>query len=346
MGMSVKKCELLEKLLLGGIGHKMAENTNSFHILSLSGGGYKGLFTAVILEKLEEEFGCPIAKKFDLLAGTSIGGIIALALANEIPAKKIKELFINDKNKIFGNASLSKGYIFNSKYNNNRLRECLSEIFQETKIGELKHRIIIPTINYTKGSTQLLKTPHHKDFKMDLKWPLVDAALATSAAPIYFPVFKSEYGNFIDGGIVANHPGFFAYMEAIHYLEIKPENIIQLHIGTTEHKVMASGRENLIKTGLLSWKEKLLELFFSCQEQSTEQILSFILQDRYYSINSLSDNEQNKILSMDNISEIAQDLLVQKGNEAVKQFQGNNFYQIIKSHNANYFKQLQGGDEK
>jgi patatin-like phospholipase/acyl hydrolase len=316
------------------------ENTNSFHILSLSGGGYKGLFTAVILENLEEEFGFPIAKKFDLLAGTSIGGIIALALANEIPAKKIKELFINDKNKIFGNASLSKGYICNSKYSNNGLRECLSEIFQETKIGELKHRIIIPTINCTKGSTQILKTRHHKNFKMDIKWSLVDAALATSAAPIYFPIFKSEHGNFVDGGIVANHPGFFAYMEALNYLEIKPENIFQLHIGTTEHKIMASGRKNARKTGLLSWREKLLELFFSCQEQSTEQILSFMLQDRYYSINSSSDNEQNKILSLDNISKVAQDLLIQKGNEAVKQFQGNSFYQKINLHNAKDFIQL------
>jgi len=327
---------------------KMAENTNSFHILSLSGGGYKGLFTAVILEKLEEEFGCPIAKKFDLLAGTSIGGIIALALANEIPAKRIKELFINDKNKIFGNGSLLKGLFLNSKYNNNGLRECLYEIFQKKKIGALKHRIIIPTINYTKGSTQILKTRHHKNFKMDINWSLVDAALATSAAPIYFPIFKSEYGNFVDGGIVANHPGVFAYMEALNYLEIKPENIFQLHIGTTEHKVMASGRKNLRKTGLLSWREKLLELFFSCQEQSTEQILSFILQDRYYSINSPSDNEQNKVLSLDNISKDAQELLIQKANEALKQFQGNSFYQIFNSYNAKDFKQipLEEGDER
>jgi len=324
------------------------ENTDSFHILALSGGGYKGLFTAVILEKLEEEFGYPIAKKFDLIAGTSIGGIIALALANEVSTKRIRELFINDKNNIFSKTFLSKLRLFSSRYNNNGLRECLSEIFKETKIGELKHRIIIPTINYTKGSPQILKTPHHKDFKMDLKWPLVDAALATSAAPIYFPIFKSEYGNFIDGGIVASHPGFFAYMEALHYLKIKPENIFQLHIGTTEHKVMSSGRENTKKTGLLSWREKLLKLFFSCQEQSTEQILTFILQDRYYSINSSSDNEQNKNLFLDNISQAAQDLLIQKGNEALKQFQGSTFYQIIYAHNANDFIQLslEGGDEK
>jgi len=323
------------------------ENTNSFHILALSGGGFKGLFTAVILEKLEEEFGCPIARKFDLLAGTSIGGIIALALADEIPAKTIRELFINDKKKIFGDHPFS-GYIYFSKYNNKGLRDSLENIFRERKIGDLKHRIIIPTINYTKGSTQVLKTRHHEDFRMDIKWSLVDVALATSAAPIFFPLFRSEHGDFIDGGIVANHPGFFAYLEAQKYLEIVPENIFQLHIGTTFHKTISSGRKNLRKNGLFNWRKKLFDLLFSCQEQSTEQILSFLLQDRYYSINSLSDNEQNKTLSLDNISIAAQGLLIQKANEALKQFQGSSFYQKINSHNAKDFKQLplEGGDEK
>jgi len=277
------------------------ETTKPFHILALSGGGFKGLFTAVILEKLEEDFGCPIARKFDLLAGTSIGGIIALALADEISAKKIKEFFINNKEKIFGSPVFSKGYFLKSKYKNKGLRESLNELFGDRKINDLKHRLIIPTINHTKGSTQLLKTRHHKDFKIDLHWPLTDAALATSAAPVYFPKFCSDHGEFIDGGIVANHPGFFAYIEAQKYLEIKPENIFQLHIGTTIHKTTSSGQKCPNKNGLISWNKKLIDLLFSCQEQSTEQILSFLLEKRYFSINSTSHNNQEKILSIDNI---------------------------------------------
>ena len=65
---------------------------NTCNILALSGGGYKGLFSARVLSSLEKEFGCPIAKKFDLIAGTSIGGIIAIALALEIPAEEIEKL--------------------------------------------------------------------------------------------------------------------------------------------------------------------------------------------------------------------------------------------------------------
>lgn len=67
----------------------------SFQILALSGGGYRGLYTATILAELERELGGPIARHFDLIAGTSIGGILALALANEIPAQKLVEMFVS-----------------------------------------------------------------------------------------------------------------------------------------------------------------------------------------------------------------------------------------------------------
>jgi patatin-like phospholipase/acyl hydrolase len=62
-----------------------------FQILCLSGGGYRGLHVARILEIIEEHIEPPVARHFDLIAGTSIGGIIALALALEIPAKRIRE---------------------------------------------------------------------------------------------------------------------------------------------------------------------------------------------------------------------------------------------------------------
>jgi predicted acylesterase/phospholipase RssA len=313
------------------------DNTNQFHILALSGGGFRGLFTAVILEKLEEDFGYPIAKKFDLLSGTSIGGIIALALAAEIPAKTIKGLLIDNKNKIFGSPHLFQGYCCRSRYNNESLTKFLHEIFEDQKIRDLKHRVIIPTINYTEGSPQILKTRHHENFKNDLHWSLVHAALATSAAPIYFPLFRSKNGDFIDGGIVANHPGIFSFIEAQKFLNIQPTNIFQLHIGTTIHKVTSSARKAQKKTGLFIWRENLLNLLFSCQEQSTEQMLSFLLEDRYYSVNSICAKEQSQTIGLDKISENAVNLLTQKATESYKKFQGNKFYEIIRSHNADEF---------
>lgn len=72
----------MEKLL-----YEKFDSSQPFQILALSGGGYRGLFTAKILANLEDHIGEPIARRFDLLAGTSIGGILSLALACEVPAK-------------------------------------------------------------------------------------------------------------------------------------------------------------------------------------------------------------------------------------------------------------------
>jgi patatin-like phospholipase/acyl hydrolase len=72
-----------------------------FNILSLSGGGFLGLYTVSVLAGLEEVVGGPIARHFDLLAGTSVGGIIALGLAAEIPAHTIKEAFEQNGTAIF-----------------------------------------------------------------------------------------------------------------------------------------------------------------------------------------------------------------------------------------------------
>jgi len=77
------------------------DDTKSFQILSLSGGGFLGLYTIKIIEKIEEDLGKPISHCFDLIAGTSIGGIVALALAAEIPAKDIRKAFEDNGEKIF-----------------------------------------------------------------------------------------------------------------------------------------------------------------------------------------------------------------------------------------------------
>ena len=82
-----------------------------FNILSLSGGGFLGLYTVSILAELEKNLGRPIASCFDLMAGTSIGGIIALGLAAERPAIDIKSAFEKNGSKIFSDRPASTGKI-------------------------------------------------------------------------------------------------------------------------------------------------------------------------------------------------------------------------------------------
>ncbi|PZP84147.1 MAG: hypothetical protein DI582_09525 [Azospirillum brasilense] len=161
----------------------MPENMTSapsqnFNILSLSGGGFYGLYTISVIAALEQETGRPFASHFDLMAGTSVGGILALGLAAEIPAADIKLAFEKHGTTIFSNRnnpSTTPGAIrdilrsvFSPKYKADALRATVTEILgSNTKIGDLKHPIIVPAVNLTKGRPQIFKTPHHHTFKLE-----------------------------------------------------------------------------------------------------------------------------------------------------------------------------------
>jgi patatin-like phospholipase/acyl hydrolase len=163
-----------------------------FQLLSLSGGGFRGLYTAQILALLERQTGQPIGRNFDLIAGTSVGGILALAVALEIPMARIVNLFEKKGSEIFRKRPwwrASFGGLIRSTYTADSLKALLSQpdIFGDLLIADLKHRVLIPSINYTRGAQVVFKTSHHPNFSIDLHHKLVDVALATSAAPTFFP---------------------------------------------------------------------------------------------------------------------------------------------------------------
>jgi patatin-like phospholipase/acyl hydrolase len=141
-----------------------------FKILSLSGGGYLGLYTISFLEAIEKRFGAPIARYFDLLAGTSVGGIIALGLAAEVPASKIRATFEEGGTSVFSHRPAPTSrlqsavdlfrYFGKPKYSDVALRKMIGGLVGENgRIGNLKHRLILPAVNLTKGKPQLFKTP-------------------------------------------------------------------------------------------------------------------------------------------------------------------------------------------
>src|SRR5688500_5654381 len=109
-----------------------------FQILSLSGGGFLGLYTASVLAGLEDEYGYPLAKSFDLIAGTSAGGIIALGLAKEVPAKEIKNAFEKNGQDIFSDRPAPQTTIdtiidvarslFSAKYGSSNLKKTIVDI--------------------------------------------------------------------------------------------------------------------------------------------------------------------------------------------------------------------------
>ena len=86
------------------------ENTDTFHILALDGGGTRGMYTAQLLAKIEEAFGTRIKTHFGLIAGTSTGAIIAGAAVSDIPMTDIVELFETETPHIFRKRGIVSHY--------------------------------------------------------------------------------------------------------------------------------------------------------------------------------------------------------------------------------------------
>ncbi len=283
----------------------------SFQILSLSGGGFLGLYTIALLSSLEKHFGAPIAGKFDLLAGTSIGGVIALALAAEVPAESIQAAFEENGPSVFGKdppprswllstVSLKKR-LFRSRYRADALRSTISAIVgADTRIGDLRHPVIIPAVNLSKGTPQLFKTPHHETFKLDLHLSVVDVAMATSAAPTFFPLAQINNSLFADGGLFANSPDMLALHEATHFFGQDEGNVAMLSVGTTTAR-FAFAHTSAPEFGIAQWfrNNRLWNVMLASQQHVATAMLLHKLQKRYIRLDRTQSKEQEQVLGLD-----------------------------------------------
>ncbi|MEJ0039282.1 MAG: CBASS cGAMP-activated phospholipase [Gammaproteobacteria bacterium] len=310
-----------------------------FHILALSGGGFRGLYTATVLKHLEESLGAPLANRFDLTCGTSAGGLLALGVASGMRASELQALFECDGRRIFGARSIVRRVLSKfivAKHSSTGLRAVLEERFKEKTLGDLQHRVLIPTVNYSTGKGQFFKTPHTPAFEMDHRQRLVDVAMATSAAPTYFPLHRIQNeGVFADGGLVGNSPGFFGLHEARQVLQIPATTTIRLlAIGTMTLGATLRGSAFLDR-GIALWGSKVFDLVISAQENAVDSMLRHILNTNYVRIDDLATPDQSKdIASLDHVSPGAIDVLVSRGTQAARRALGDPAFAPFRSHLA------------
>jgi hypothetical protein len=310
----------------------------TYHVLALSGGGYRGLYTATVLSELEAALGRPIASHFDLICGTSAGGLLALGLAAEIPAVELKALFEEQGNKIFGRRSLLRrmfGFWWTAKHPSTGLREVLTERFQKTTVGDLKHRVLVPAVNYSTGRGQFFKTPHHPSFELDHRMTCVDVALATAAAPIYFPLSRNERGVFADGGLVGNAPGLFGLHEIRTFLTPNQAAKVRvLAIGTMTIGATVRGDANLDR-GFGKWRGGLFDLVISAQESSVDYMLRQSLGADYYQIDDKATPDQSlDVKALDHVSAGSTNTLRDRGVHAAQRALGDPLFKPFRSHQA------------
>lgn len=203
----------------------MNRETKEIKILSIDGGGIRGIIPAYFLSKIEENLnGKKIHEYFDIIAGTSTGGIIALAVACGIEIQQVLNLYETKGKIIFRNKNfLSKivDLIINkSIYSSKILDRELEILFGNKTMESLKTNVIIPSSIINNKSTKIFKTPHEvhypkqEIFSVDAKYKVKDVALATSSAPFYFKPKQIENCCFWDGGLWANNPTLCGILEA------------------------------------------------------------------------------------------------------------------------------------
>lgn len=323
-----------------------AENdapSTRFQALALSGGGYRGLYTAQVLADIEEHFGSPAANHFDLLAGTSVGGILALALAYEIPAIRIVELFEKHGGEIFEKRPLALGGAFASTYSSDPLRKLLSkpELFGDRTLAECQHPVIVPAINFTTGKPVIFKTDHHPNFRVDHKLKAVDVALATSAAPLYFPRHVVQSSQYVDGGLFANAPGLLAVHEAEIFFQRPLSQIHLMAIGTMSAKFTVDPRRNR-NGGWTSWgganpadtAKQLFGLAISTQESLVDFMLRQRLGASYCHLDDDLTDEQARAVGLDKATPAATEVLVGNAHQRAKQMLGDEGCRAYFSHTA------------
>jgi len=261
-------------------------------ILSLAGGGFLGLYTAVVLEGLEARAGEPLARRFDLIAGTSIGGLLALALAYEVPMSQLVRLFVENGASVFSSRQLPRGKmsrlldlsrsVLGPKYSGAALREALQVEIGDRRLTDALHRVVVPAVDVSLCRTKVFKTPHAAASQGDGDLRAVDVAMAACAAPAYFPSVRIGDRLYADGGLYAVAPDQIALHELEHFMGIAASRVSMLSIGTAtaRYRPTEGVHDDAGAVGWLS-NGRLALTMISVQQQHVQAMVEDRLTDRY-----------------------------------------------------------------
>jgi len=261
----------------------MPDKNKYFQILALDGGGIKGLFSAALLAKLEEDLKFNITDSFDLITGTSTGGIIALGLGLGMRPQELVEFYVKKGKEIFHQTPVLSDVrqFWRNKYDNTPLVRALKDGLGEHLLGESTKRLVIPSYNLGANDVYLFKTPHHPRLKRDLYVPAWKVALATSSAPTYFPACNEvDALRLIDGGVWANNPALVGVTEALGLLEQTLTTLKVFSIGTSYDLPLR--KESLDTGGFITWRQAATDIIMQGQSQGVDKQISLLLPDTRY----------------------------------------------------------------
>ncbi len=265
-------------------GEILENSGKTFHILALDGGGARGIYSALMLAKIEEAACAPVRDSFDLIAGTSAGAISAGAAAIGVPMSQIVDLFETESERIFRKRWFRRfGYV-QSKYSRDHLKSVVENIAGGVKLGDIETPLMITGSDISTGGVYVFKSAYLGDmgypYVRDGDTLLSEAILASCAAPSYFDPARVGDSLVADGGLWANNPSIIALAEALSKFRAEIERVHILSIGTGRSTKFYSQSKNW---GLFTgWGlQKLVSYFFSLQSQASTNMSKLILEDRH-----------------------------------------------------------------
>jgi predicted acylesterase/phospholipase RssA len=267
---------------------KVGSADKPFQILSLDGGGIRGLFSAAILSLVEQDLQTKVTDHFDLIVGTSTGGIIAIGLGLDLGPKQLVDFYLQRCPEIFRNPFRVRTVLhwFRRKYPSTFLAEALKMVLGDKQFGQSKKRLVIPAYNLSDDDVYLFRTPHHKRLRRDYRVPAWQVALATAAAPTFFPACREVQNiRLVDGGLWANNPSMVGVVEAVGTLEVDVRNIKILSIGTYDS--VTSRPTRLDHGGKFSWARSsaIVDVLMRAQSIGVNNQVKFLIgTDRFLRI--------------------------------------------------------------
>jgi patatin-like phospholipase/acyl hydrolase len=305
-------------------------------VLSIDGGGIRGLIPATVLTELENRTGKRVAELFDMIAGTSTGGILALGLAKpsaadesrpEFEASDLAALYKTEGGRIFARSPWHHIHaldnLFDERYDAAGIESVLEHYFDDVPLSKAVTEVLVTS--YELQTRQPWFFARHKAREnADSDFPMRFVARATSAAPTYFQpeaVPKtSPTQSLVDGGVYANNPAMCAWVEA-KKLHPGPEEVLVVSLGTGQH-TRPIPYNDAKGWGLAHWAKPILDVVFDGVSDTIDHQMTVLCQEsetgdpRYYRFQTELDIGSD---DMDNVTKTNLTALERKAHDLIEE---------------------------
>ena len=254
-------------------------------VLAIDGGGIRGLIPALVLAELERRANRPVHELFDLIAGTSTGGILACALCapNPMPAAEVAEIYEEAGPAIFDRSVWqrirSAEGLLDEKYDAGALDRALERFLAGKRLAETQPELIVPAYDMSAPGPYFFKTRKARE-QADEDFPLTVVARATAAAPTYFEPLPADERALVDGGVFAVNPAMSAFAEVLRFHP--SAEVVLLSLGTGERTRRRSFAD-VKDWGLVEWARPILDVVFDGSSDAVDYQLRHVLgEERYW----------------------------------------------------------------